>query len=171
MKEMKLITMPVSHPELYRHKEEQTQDTKPHWVVKNREKLKHTWGRLCLFHHNCVARHVMVIHAKVNWEFSCRWGFYCPNSYICSPKTTQFSIFVLIKKCIFLYLPVDQLCYQTIPATIFIHSTIVINNIEFIINTKIYINNEYSGLFKLGYLPKTTNNWKHHINAVSLVRL
>ena len=68
------------------------------------------------------------------------------------------SIFILIEKCIFLNLPVDQLCYQTIPASIFIHSTIVVNNIEFIINTKIYINNEYSGLFKLGYLPKTTNN-------------
>ena len=58
----------------------------------------------------------------------------------------------------YIVVPVDQLCYQTIPASIFIHSTIVVNNIEFIINTKIYINNEYSGLFKLGYLPKTTNN-------------
>ena len=133
--------MPVSHPELHRHKEEQTQDTKPHCVVKNREKLKHTWRRLCLFHHNCVAGHVMVIHAKINWEFPCRWSFYCPNSYISSPKKI-FLIFVLIKK-LDIVEPVDQLCYQTIPASIFIHSTIVINNIEFIINTKMYINIEH----------------------------
>ena len=59
----------------------------------------------------------------------------------------------------YIVVPVDQLCYQTIPASIFIHSTIVVNNIEFIIDTKIYIkNNKYSALYKLGYLLKTINN-------------
>lgn len=34
--------MPVSHPELHGDKKEKPKNTKPHTVIKDREKLEHT---------------------------------------------------------------------------------------------------------------------------------